>query len=330
MTATTFTPRKPSLRSRVAASSTRLTLRPISAALPGNRWGILVSRGIVAGSMRAFGSLAPGTRVEPVEAVAELGPVRAEWVRADAVEPARPDGEVVFYVHGSGYALCSLATHRRLVSQLSAATGLPVLSVEYRLAPEHRFPAAADDVEAAFAWLVGQGYDASRIVVAGDSAGGHLVLDLCLDRLRRRLAMPAAALMLSPVVDLTFGLAAEREQVRPDPMISAAKAAELCGHYTSGTDPLHARLRHVVEAGEVLPPTLIQAGGAEILAADAHHLHDMLTASGTDCRLEVWPGQMHVFQALPRLLPEASAALARAAAFVTEALAGERTMRLSA
>ncbi len=224
-------------------------------------------------------------------------------------------------MHGSGYALCSLATHRRLVSQLSAATGLPVLSVEYRLAPEHRFPASADDVEAAFEWLLDQGFDASRVAVAGDSAGGHLVLDLCLDRLRRRLAMPAALLMLSPVADLTFGLAARREQIRRDPMISAAKAALLCGHYTAETDPLHARLRHVVAAGEMLPPTLIQAGGAEMLAADAHHLHDMLTASGTDCRLEVWPGQMHVFQALPRLVPEAAPALERAARFLTESLA---------
>lgn len=323
MPSTTFAARPPSRRARLAATATRLTLRPVATAMPANRLGIAASRAIVASSMRTFGSMAPGTTVTPVTAPG----VRAEWVRAAGVE----DGDAaVFYVHGSGYALCSLATHRRLVSRLSELTGLPVLSVEYRLAPEHRFPAAADDVEAAWAWLLAQGYAAERVVAAGDSAGGHLVLDLSLSLLRGGRARPAAQVLLSPVADLSFTLAAEREQVRRDPMISASGAARLCAHYTQGADPLDARLRHVVEAHEALPPTLVQAGGAEILAADAHHVHDMLTASGTDCRLEVWPGQMHVFQALPRLVPEAAPALARAARFVTDALAVRADVRLTA
>lgn len=318
MPQTTFAPRAPSIRARALAVAAGLTLRPVTAAIPTNRLGIAVSRGIVAASMRTLGSMAPGATVTPVVADG----VRAEWVRAAGVGPHAPHrGEVIFYVHGSGYALCSLATHRRLVSRLSELTGLPVLSVEYRLAPEHRFPAAADDVGAAWDWLLAQGYAADRVVAAGDSAGGHLVLDLSLALLRAGRALPAGQVLMSPVADLSFGLAAEREQVRRDPMISAARAARLCGHYTEGADPLDARLRHVVAAHEALPPTLVQAGGAEILAADAHHVHDMLTASGTDSRLEVWPGQMHVFQALPRAVPEAGPALRRAAGFVAEVLA---------
>lgn len=319
MPSTTFVPRAPSRRSRSLAVTTRLVLRPVTTAMPANRLGIAASRGIVAASMRAFGSMAPGATVSPVSAEG----VRAEWVRADGVGPVeagRAEG-VVFYVHGSGYALCSLATHRRLVSRLSEATGLPVLSVEYRLAPEHRFPAAADDVAAAWDWLLAQGYAAGDVVAAGDSAGGHLVLDLSLALLRAGRPLPAAQVLLSPVADLTFGLAAERERVRRDPMISASRAARLCDHYTEGADPLDGRLRHVVVAHEALPPTLVQAGGAEILAADAHHVHDMLSASGTDSRLEVWPGQMHVFQALPRVVPEAVPALRRVADFVGAALA---------
>lgn len=321
MSQTTFAPRRPSTRSRATSVLTRLTLRPVANAMPGNAPGIAASRVIVGASMRVFGSRARGTRVEPIDVRTDRGRVRAEWVTAGAAEAPTPGGEVVFYVHGSGYALCSVASHRRLVSQLSSLTGLPVLSVEYRLAPRHRFPAAADDVERAFDWLLDQGYDAGRVVAAGDSAGGHLVLDLALSRLRAGLPGPAAQVLMSPVADLTFGLAATREAVRSDPMISAAKAAQLCGHYTREADPMHARLRHVVAAGEPLAPTLIQAGGGEILAADAEHLHDMLTASGTDCRLEVWPGQMHVFQAMPRLVPEAAPALRRAARFVGESLA---------
>jgi monoterpene epsilon-lactone hydrolase len=103
-------------------------------------------------------------------------------------------------------------------------------------------------------------------------------------------------------------------------MISAAGVRKLFAHYLGDTDPLHPRLTHVVEPGEVLPPTLIQAGGAEFLAADAHHLADMLGAAGTEVRLEIWPGQMHVFQAANRIVPEADQALRRAADFIVTAL----------
>lgn len=295
-----------------------MTLRPVSSSLPANDLGIAVSRQILARSMAAFGQLAPGTSVQQVdEVVPGAGRVRGEWVRAAGVER---DDAAILYLHGSGFALCSTSTHRRLVSQLSLLTGLSVFSLDYRLAPRHRFPAAADDTERAFDWLVAGGLSADRIVVAGDSAGGHLALDLALARLRAGLPLPAAQVLLSPLADLTMRLGRAREQVRRDPMISADACARLLGHYARDADPQDARLAHVVAAHEQLPPTLIQAGGAEILAADAHHLHDQLTASGTSSRLEVWPGQMHVFQAMPRLVPEATVALRRAAAFITESL----------
>lgn len=322
---TSFTPRPPSTRARLAAATTRATLRPITAVIPGNAAGLAISRQIIARSMAAFGSLASGTAAEHVnEPGPQGGRVRGEWVRAGGTDR---DDAVILYLHGSGYALCSPATHRRLVSQLSARTGLPVFSLEYRLAPRHRFPAAADDTERAFAWLVEQGWSADRIVVAGDSAGGHLAIDLCLDRVRRGQAPPAAQVLFSPLVDVTFGLSAQREQARPDPMISAAGARRLVQHYIADTDPLHERLTHVVDRHETLPPTLIQAGGGEMLAADAHHLHDLLAASGTEVRLEVWPGQMHVFQAMHRMVPESTRAMSRAARFITTVLAADPVRR---
>ena len=226
----------------------------------------------------------------------------------------------MLYLHGSGYALCSPATHRGLTSRLSALSGVPVFSVDYRLAPKYPFPAAADDVAGAFDWLVEHHYPADRVVLAGDSAGGHLAIDLCLSLIRAGRALPAAQALLSPIADLTLGLAARREQVRPDPVISASAARRLLQLYTRGVDPVNARLAHVPAAGEVLPPTLIQAGGREMLAADAHHLHDRLRKTGTQCDLAVWPDQMHVFQGLPRLIPEAQLALARAATFLAAAI----------
>ena len=151
------------------------------------------------------------------------------------------------------------------------------------------------------------------------------MLDLCLSLVRAGRELPSAQLLLSPVADLSCTLAAGREQLRPDPMMSAASARRLLAHYAGSTDPAHPRLAHVPRAGEVLPPTLIQAGGREMLAADAHHLHRCLTATGTQCHLEVWPDQMHVFQALPRLAPEAHLALSRAGSFLRTAVPAATT-----
>ncbi len=316
-------PRPASRRADLARGVTRLTLRPVSVRLPANELGVGIARRVLAGSMALGGVSARGITVTPVDSETTgaghgpVGRVKGEWLRPDEPEP----GGVVLYVHGSGYNLCSVRTHRPLVSQVAARTGLQVFSAEYRLAPRHTFPAAADDIERAYRWLLAQGWAPAQVLLAGDSAGGHLILDLALHLLRNGEESPAGLVMFSPLVDPTFELARGREEVRPDPMTSAEAARRLVGHYLQDVDPAHPRLTHALEAHEALPPTLIQAGGAEMLAADAHHLHDMLAASGTDVTLEVWPGQMHVFQAALRFVPESYAALDRAARFARSALA---------
>ena len=314
-----FTPRHPSRRARTAATVAGATLRPVTQALPDNAFGLAVGRAILAGGLAVLDRTAAGTRVEAVRTFPASGQVRGEWVSAGEVR----DDAVILYIHGSGYSACSPRTHRGLVSRLSAATGLPAFSVDYRLAPRHRFPVAADDVRRAYDWLHGW-FDARQIVVAGDSAGGHLAVELCLSLIRDDEEQPAALALLSPLADVTLELARVRERAVRDPLASAAAASRLVNHYIRQADPAHPRLRHVFGDGEILPPTLIQAGGAEMLAADAHHLHDHLVTSGTECRLEVWPGQMHVFQAMPRLVPEADRALGRAARFLTHHLGRQR------
>lgn len=318
MSTTTYRPRPGSLRARAAAGVTGYTLRPVAVRLPSNPAGVFVSRQIVARSMATFGPSSRGARIERVDERTADGRVRGEWVRTSGVVTG--DG-VLLYLHGSGYALCSPRTHRGLIARLSRLTGLPAFGVEYRLAPRHPFPAAADDVARAFDWLTEHHCPAERIVLAGDSAGGHLVVDLCLSLLRAGRSLPAAQVLFSPLADPTFTLARGRERIRRDPMVSAAAARRLVDLYTRGADPADARLVHRPRPGEVLPPTLIQAGGLEFLAADAHHLHRLLSTTGTRCELEVWPDQMHVFQALPRLIPEARPALARAARFLKHELA---------
>jgi monoterpene epsilon-lactone hydrolase len=317
MTEPVFVPHLPSARARFAHWATARTVRPLEHVVPDGEAGVKVIRRMLATMMAGAGTMATDVEVVPVDSTTEqFGRIKGEWSRPRTPRP----GMVIFYIHGSGYALCSTKTHRPLVSRLAKQARVQVFSAEYRLAPEHPFPAAPDDIERAYDWLLAQGWTPDQVIVAGDSAGGHLTLDLAVRLLREGRELPAGLLLMSPLADLTCALMEEREKAVPDAMISAAGVRRLFAHYLRETDPLHPRLAHVLEAGEVLPPTLIQAGGAEFLAADAHHIADMLAATGTDVRLEIWPGQMHVFQAANLMVPEADQALRRAARFVVSAL----------
>ncbi|WP_232376646.1 alpha/beta hydrolase [Amycolatopsis aidingensis] len=314
--------RAASWRARWLSGVTAVTLRPLTTVLPASERGVRLSRRIVAGSLAFLGPVLPGTEVSRVDIPGAGGTrVRGEWVRGPGERRA---GTVLLYLHGSGYAVCSARTHRGLTSRLAAMTGCPVFACDYRLAPRHRFPSAAEDVRAAYDWLRGCGHRGDRIVLAGDSAGGHLALDLTLELLRSRLPAPAAVVLFSPLVDPSLELARGRERRRRDPMISAERARRMVALYTGDTDAAHPRLALAFDGVDGFPPTLVQAGGAEMLAADAEHLARSLRAAGTRCELEIWPGQMHVFQALPLLVPEANPALAAAAAFVRRQVRSRR------
>ncbi|NUS94504.1 MAG: alpha/beta hydrolase [Nocardia sp.] len=321
-TSSSGVPGVPSLRARLTATAAEYGLRPLNCAVPLNPPGILFARTLIATIMAAGGPPITGTAVEQVRAPG----IRGEWVRAPGVGFG---DKAVYYVHGSGYVLCSARTHRGLASRLSRRTGLPVFVVDYRLAPEHRFPAAADDIAAGYRWLLDQGFAAHDTVIAADSAGGHLTLDLLLENARRGAAQPAAVALFSPLIDLTFTLAAAQERHRRDPVISAHAARRLPRAYTHGHADDAPRLRLEIAAGTALPPILVQAGGAEMLSADARHLHDMVEAAGGDCTLEIWPGQVHVFQALPRFTPEADLALDRSARFLCAALLSHAPRKVS-
>ncbi|MEM6107212.1 alpha/beta hydrolase [Mycobacterium sp. 050272] len=326
-------PARGSLRSRGAAAVSTYTLRPFSGLVPPERpWGIWLSRQMIARVMATFGPSLSGTRVELVDTRLPDGRrVKGEWVYG----PRTPTSETrhssrklgaIYYVHGSGYAVCSPKTHRRLTSWLSSLTGLPVFSVDYRLAPRHRFPTAADDVRAGWDWLV-QTCDVptKNIVIAGDSAGGHLTVDMLLQP-EVAANSPAALVLFSPLIDMTFALALAREKIRPDPAIRVADAARLVALYHPEIELTHPRLTLDVAGGVMLPPTLVQAGGAEMLQDDARQLAADIKAAGGRCELQVWPHQVHVFQALPRMTPEAAKAMGYVARFIAHALQDARAV----
>ncbi|MFD0685800.1 alpha/beta hydrolase [Actinomadura fibrosa] len=311
--------RSPSVRSRALSGAIRLGVRPFVHRVPGHAGSIRTARSTVDAASLLMRHT-QRVRILPlhdpqVETGRRERPVTGEWVVTREAEEVPTDGAVL-YLHGGGYVVCSPRTHRPITSRLALDTGLPVLVPRYRLAPEHPFPAPLEDAVAAYRWLLARGVPASGIVVAGDSAGGHLAAALAGEICRIGLPSPAGVVLYSPWVDLTCELSTQAQSRARDPYISAHSArrvARLAVGPAGFEDP---RLALLTCPWTDTPPVLIQVGGAEVLRPEAEALAEALTAAGADCELQVWRGQMHVFQMLNRVLPEASAAMRETARFI--------------
>ena len=262
-------------------------------------------------AMTAEFPLAPGTEVTPSDADG----VPVEWVSA----PAADAQKVMLYLHGGGYVLGSAATHRSLASRLSAACATRVLVLDYRLAPEHPFPAAVDDALTVYRWALAEGVTVDKMAIAGDSAGGGLALALLVAIRDAGLPMPACAVCLSPWVDLEGTGATVAPGAVDDPMVTLAGIQGMAEAYAGGqlgaslASPLHADLSE-------LPPLLIQVGTREILLDDARRIASKAKAAGVSVTLEEEEGLIHVFQLFPNV-PESEQALARVGAFIGRQLA---------
>jgi acetyl esterase/lipase len=256
-----------------------------------------------------------GIAIEPTE----LGGRPAEWLVPDGVGR----DAVVLYLHGGGYCSGSLNSHRDLAARIGIASGCAVATLGYRLAPEDPFPAAVTDAVAGYRQLVADGIAPGHIAVAGDSAGGGLVVALLLALRSEGTPLPAAAVCLSPWVDLTQSGTSYQELVDRDPMLSKEDLDVLATAYLAGTDP-RTELASPLWADDMsgLPPFLIEVGADEVLLDDATRLAERVTAAGGDATLTVWPEMIHVFQAFPgAILPETDLSVAAIGTFVSGHLA---------
>ncbi|MXY52467.1 MAG: alpha/beta hydrolase [Gammaproteobacteria bacterium] len=240
----------------------------------------------------------------------DAGGVPARHVSAADVR----DDRGVLYFHGGGYVMGSLNTHTELMGRISGACRAPVLGIDYRLAPEHPYPAAVEDAVASYDRLRDRGIAPGQIVIAGDSAGGGLTLACLLALKEQGKPQPAGAVLLSPWTDLTASGASVRTRADADPMIDGGVLVPMAGLYcgdtpstTPGVSPLFGDL-----AG--LPPLLIQVGDFEVLLDDSTRLAERAREAGVDVKLEVFDGAFHVFQHNPNL-PESAQALAAIGTF---------------
>jgi len=239
--------------------------------------------------------------------VLDAGGVAAEWVSAPNV--AKDADKAMLYLHGGGYVYCGPGTHRLLAYNLSAATGMPCLLPDYRLAPEHPYPAAIEDAVAAYGWMLTQGYGADRLAVAGDSAGGGLALATMLRLQQLGQPLPGAAACLSPWTDLTMTGASIQGKVAADPLVKPA-SLERCAAWYLGdgdrSDPLASPLLSDLKG---LPPLLIQVGSEEILLDDASRLAAQAEAAGVTVAYQCWDQMFHVWQLYAPMLSEARDAI---------------------
>jgi acetyl esterase/lipase len=244
----------------------------------------------------------------------ELGGVPVIYIEIAETEPQG----VIFHVHGGGFALGSATSSVGFASDLARKAGLRAITVDYRLAPEHPFPAALDDVTAAYGALLEREGSAASIVVSGESAGGNLVLELLIAGKPRGLVMPAAVVLFSPMTDLTVTGDSYTTKAEVDPNITAAAIQTRANDYLtgSGTDPADPLVSPIFADLSGLPPLLVQAGSHEVLLDDATRLATRAAASDVAVILDITPDVGHVFQAFSAVLEEGDQALTRAGTFL--------------
>jgi len=267
---------------------------------------ITIARKQVVDGAKPFGKPPRDTRITPVD----VNGVPAEWIE----RPLSRAHRIILYFHGGGYCAGSPETHRALVSKIANEAHARALLVDYRLAPEHPFPAAYEDAMTCYRWLLASGIDPGGIALAGDSAGGGLALAAAMGIRDEGLPMPAAVVGLSPWVDLAMTGRSLLRLAGADPMLDLRDLTNFAQNYLAGHLPTDPRASPLYGDYHGLPSILLHVGSNEVLKDDALRAAKLAEDAGADVSMEVWDGMYHVFQALP--LKPAQASIARLGSFI--------------
>lgn len=257
---------------------------------------------------RFFGKLPPDIEVVPVA----IDALPAEWIRPVAA----PKGKAILYFHGGGYAIGSCLAHRAIVAKFVKGSGLGALVFDYRLAPEHPFPAALDDSVAAYRWLLAAGVAPGKIAFVGDSAGGGLCLATLLALRDRQIPLPAAAVAMSPWTDLTNSGESWETNAKVDTLCWREAQIVFSKYYAADNDPSQPWISPLFGDLHGLPPLLIFVGADELLRDDSTRFADKARSAGVDVTLHVGKGMFHCYPACAPMFPEATQALAEICAFL--------------
>ena len=252
--------------------------------------------------------------------------VKAEWLQLGD----SPDKNVIFYLHGGGYMIGSPASHRHMVAAICQAADASALIIDYRLAPENPFPAAVNDAVTAYKWLLEQGSQANHIVIAGDSAGGGLTVATLVSLRDEGVALPAAAVCISPWVDLTNSAESYKTKAADDPLLTKEKIDLMAQSYLQGQMANIPLASPVFADLEGLPPILIQVGTDEILFDDAKNLESRAREAKVEVTLQVWDDMIHVWHYFFPALTDAREAIVKIGEFVKTNVGREKIQPQSA
>ena len=242
--------------------------------------------------------------------------LRAEWL----VPKLAPERKLILYLHGGAYVMGGCDTHRQLVSHIARASGVRALLPDYRLAPEHPYPAAIEDAVAVYRRLLADGYAARDIVLAGDSAGGGLAVALLLSLKAAGDPLPAAACLLSPWLDLAAAGDSMSSRADRDPWFRAEDLPHVAAYYCAEKDLVDPLVSPVYADVSGLPPFYVQVGADEILFSDTVRFGDNIRAAGGTIEIEEWPNMWHVFQAFVAVMPESRRAINKLADYIRDVL----------